>query len=264
MQHSYNPIPVTITEEIARYLPSSTLLAKRVILITGAGQGLGQAIAIAAAAHGATVVLHGRNSKKLEKTYDAIVASGGPIPAIAALDFATASDQDFAQLAQMIEHELGRCDGIVHCAAMLKHLQPLAYELMDDWLALLRVNLAAPFALTRACMPLLQQSDNSSVIFVSETHGLRPAAYWGGFAVSKFALMGLLQVWSDELSAGNSPRMNIAIPGPIQSPQRSVTHPGEDKSKHKRPEELTTAFLYLLGEDGEKVRGQIIELQSPR
>ena len=135
---------------------------------------------------------------------------------------------------------------------------------MDDWLALLRVNLAAPFALTRACMPLLQQSDNSSVIFVSETHGLRPAAYWGGFAVSKFALMGLLQVWNDELSAGKSPRMNIASPGPIQSPQRSLTHPGEDKTKHKRPEELTTAFLYLLGEDGEKVRGQIIELQSTR
>lgn len=254
-------MPISILEKIAQHQPTPNFLADRVILVSGAGQGLGQSIALAAAAHGATVVLHGRSSKKLEKTYDAIVASGAPTPAIAPLDFAAASDQDFVQLAQMIGHELGRCDGIIHCAAMLKHLQPLAHEPLDDWLALLRVNLAAPFALTRACMPLLQKSNNASVIFVSETHGLRPAAYWGGFAVSKFALLGLMQVWSDELSAAEAPRMNVVIPGPMQSPQRSLTHPGEDKSKLKRPEELAAAFMFLLSEAGKDVRAQTIELQ---
>ncbi len=253
-------MPTSILQQIAQYAPPAKFLADRVILVTGAGQGLGQAIAQAAAAHGATVVLHGRNSKKLEKTYDAIVASGAPTPAIAPLDFATAAEHDFAQLAQMIGHELGRCDGIVHCAAMLKHLQPLANESLDDWLALLRVNLAAPFALTRACMPLLQQCKNAPVIFVSETHGLRPAAYWGGFAVSKFALTGLLKIWCDELGSANSPCMNIVVPGAMQSPQRAITHPGEDKSTLKNPDKVAKAFLYLLSERGKTVRGQTIEL----
>ncbi len=249
-----------IYEEIARHQPSPTFLADRVIVVSGAGQGLGRAVALDAAKHGATIALLGRSSKKLEATFDAIVASGAPTPAIAPLDFATASDQDFTQLAQMIGHELGRCDGIVHCAALLKHLQPLKHEPLEDWLAMLRVNLAAPFALTRACLPLLQQSDNGSVVFVSETHGLRPAAYWGGFAVSKFALSGLMQVWNDELSREDSPRMNIVIPGPMQSPQRARTHPGEDKSLLKHPEDLTAAFLYLLSTDSKKVRGQTLEL----
>jgi NAD(P)-dependent dehydrogenase (short-subunit alcohol dehydrogenase family) len=253
-----------IYEEIARYRPTPTFLADRVIVVTGAGQGLGRAIALAAAKHGATVALLGRSSKKLEATFDAIVASGAPEPAIAPLDFANASDQDFSQLAQMIGHELGRCDGIIHCAAMLKHLQPLAHEPLDDWLSMLRVNLAAPFALTRACLPLLQQSDDASIVFVSESHGLRPAAYWGGFAVSKFALSGLMQVWNDELTSENSLRLNIVIPGPMQSPQRALTHPGEDKSLLKRPEDLTAAFLYLLSVDSKKVRGHTLELQAAR
>jgi NAD(P)-dependent dehydrogenase (short-subunit alcohol dehydrogenase family) len=247
---------MTLPEPFEHYQPPATLLAGRVILVTGA--------AMAAAAHGATVVLHGRSSKKLEKVYDDIVAAGAAPPAIAPLDFATATDQDFAQLAQTIGHELGRCDGIVHCAAMLKHLQPLAQEPLDDWLALLRVNLAAPFALTRACLPLLARSDNSSVIFVSESHGMHPVAYWGGFAVSKFALTGLLRTWCDELGATNSLRMNSVVPGPMQSPQRAATHPGEDKAKLKHPNELTLAFLYLLGAHGKDFRGQVIELQPTR
>lgn len=252
---------ISILEKIEQYAPSTNFLADRVILITGAGQGLGNAIANTAAAHGATVVLHGRNSKKLERAYDAIVASGAPTPAIAPLDFVAASDQEFGQLAQMIGHELGRCDGIIHCAATLKHLQPLTNEPLDDWLTSLRVNLAAPFALTRACLPLLQKAQGSSVTFVSETHGLRPAAYWGGFAVSKFALTALLNIWCDELDDKNSPRMNIIVPGAIQTPQRAITHPGEDKSTLRTADNIAKAFLYLLSDEARTVRGQTIELQ---
>ena len=252
---------MNLANQLNQYHPATHLLRDRVLLVTGAGQGLGRAVALAAAAHGAMVILHGRSSAKLENTYDAIVAAGGPPPAIAPLDFASASDQDFERLAQTIQHEFSRCDGIVHCAALLKHLQPLANEKLDDWLALLRVNLAAPFALTRACLPLLKRSNDASVIFVSESHGLRPAAYWGGFAVSKFALAGLLQVWTDELSNVTTLRMNIVVPGPLHSPQRSHTHPGEEKSKLRRVEEIAPVFLYLLGEDGKGVSRQVIDLE---
>ncbi len=253
---------MNITDQIHHYRPPAGFLQDRVLLITGAGQGLGQAVALATAGYGATIILHGRSSAKLEKTYDAIVSAGGPAPAIAPLDFAIAGDQDFAQLAQTIQHEFGRCDGIVHCAASLKQLQPLANVKLDEWLTLLRVNLAAPFALTRACLPMLKRSDNASVIFVSESHGLRPAAYWGGFAVSKFALQGLLQIWQDEGLRLESPRMNILVPGPIHSPQRMLTHPGEDKSTLRRAQDVVPAFLYLLAEESNALSGQVIELEQ--
>jgi NAD(P)-dependent dehydrogenase (short-subunit alcohol dehydrogenase family) len=252
-----------IADQLNHFRPPPQLLQDRVVLITGAGQGLGKSIALATAALGATVILHGRNSTKLEKTYDAIIAANGLTPAIAPLDFSNATDQDFEQLAQTIQHEFGRLDGVIHCAAQLKQLQPLASEKLDDWLNLLRVNLAAPFALTRACMPLLKRSENASIIFVSESHGITPKAYWGGFAVSKFALQGLLQVWQDELSSTEKLRMNIVVPGPFQSPQRALTHPGEDKSTLRAVEDLLPAFLYLLAEDSKAIAGQVIELDRP-
>lgn len=243
------------------FQPPPRLLQDRVLLITGAGQGLGHAIALAAAALGATIILHGRSNAKLEKTYDAIISANGATPAIAPLDFSKATDQDFEQLAQTIQHEFGRLDGLVHCAAQLKQLQPLANEKLDDWLDLLRVNLAAPFALTRACVPMLKRGTNASVIFVSESHGITPKAYWGGFAVSKFALRGLLQVWCDELSSSEKLRMNIVVPGPFQSPQRKLTHPGEDKSTLRPVKDILPAFLWLLAEDSKTISGQVIELE---
>ena len=249
-----------IADQLNRFHPLPRLLQDRVLLITGAGQGLGQALALAAADLGATIILHGRSSAKLEKTYDAIVAANGATPAIAPLDFSKASDQDFEQLAQTIRHEFGQLDGIVHCAAQLKQLQPLANETLDDWLNLLRVNLAAPFALTRACLSMLKHSENGSVIFVSESHGVTPKAYWGGFAVSKFALQGLLQVWHDELSSAEKLRMNIVVPGPFNSPQRTLTHPGEDKSALTPVEDILPAFIYLLAEESKTISGQVIEL----
>ena len=251
-----------ITHRLSEFHPHSDFLRGRVVLVTGSGQGLGRAIALAAAAHGATVILHGRNIAKLEKTYDSIVDLGGPTPALAPLDFSAATDQDFANLAQMIEKEFRRCDAIIHCAASLKQLQPLSNDNLENWLTLLRVNLAAPYALTRACLPLLKQSANSSVVFVSESHGLHPAAYWGGFAVSKFALQALLQIWCDELASSMSPRMNIVVPGPIQSPQRGLTHPAENKATLRRAEDVAPAFLYLLAEESKSINAQVIELNA--
>ena len=263
MRYAYNHLinQMNIANLLNDYRLSDGLLRDKVILVTGAGQGLGQAVSLAAAAHGAKIVLHGRTTAKLEKTYDAIVTAGGAMPAIAPLDFASAGDNDFRQLAQMIHHEFGRLDGIVHCAARLKQLQPLTNEKLDEWLAMLRVNLAAPFALTRACMPLLELSEDASVIFVSESHGVNPVAYWGGFAVSKFALTGLLKVWHDELPGDGKLRMNIVVPGPLKTPQRALTHPGEDRSRLRQPHDVAAAFLYLLGESGRDIAGEIIDLE---
>lgn len=242
------------------YQPRPDLLAGKVVLVTGAGQGLGKAVALACAQHGATVALLGRKQEKLEKTYDEITAANLPAPAIIALDLAKAADAEYEQVAQLIRRDLKSLTAIAHCAAHFVPLGPLGNQTLDQWQALLRVNLVAPFALTRACLPLLSARPDSSVVFTGETHGTHPKAYWGGFAVSKSGLQTLAAVWADELEHAGRPRMNVLVPGPIASPQRAQSHPGEDRGQLRSPQDAARAFVYLLGADSTSISGKTIEI----
>lgn len=242
------------------YHPLTDLLAGRVILVTGAGQGLGRAVAVACAQHGATVALLGRRQEKLESTYDAITAAGASEPALVPMDLEAAGSAEFESLAQLIRKDLKRLDGIAHCASHFVPLGPLANQSIETWMALLKVNLAAPFAITRACLPLLASAPDASVVFTGETHGQEPAAYWGGFAVSKSGLAPLVHIWVDERTRTPSPRMNVLIPGPIASPQRSRSHPGEDPATLRTPQDAARGFLYLLGPDSAPISGKTVSL----
>jgi NAD(P)-dependent dehydrogenase (short-subunit alcohol dehydrogenase family) len=241
-----------------RYQARPELLTGRVILITGAGGGLGRVAALTLAAHGATVILHGRDVAKLESVYDEIEAAGGPQPTILPLDLGTARDRDFENMALAIESQLQRLDGILHNAAQLSDPASLDNQSLDEWLALLRVNLAAPFALTRACSYLLRAAPDASVIFTSETHALEPAAYWGGFAVAKSGLTALVKIQAQEWEALPNMRVNLLIPGPVDSPERRRTHPGEPAATRRRPEALMPVYLYLIGPDSRGVTGQAV------
>lgn len=249
-----------VAEQARRFQPAKQALQGHVVLVTGAGQGLGRAVALACAASGATVALLGRKLEKLQSAYDAIVASGGSQPAIVPLDLGTATDEALEGLAQLLRRELGRLDGVAHCASHFVPLGPLADQTLEQWLALLRVNLAAPFALTRACLPLLRRSPAGSVVFTSETHALRPRAYWGGFAVAKSALSMLAAVWADELEGAANPRFNVLVPGPIATPMRARSHPGEDRAKLAPAEDAARAFVFLLGPESAGTSGKTIEL----
>ncbi|HYC37511.1 MAG TPA: SDR family NAD(P)-dependent oxidoreductase [Usitatibacter sp.] len=240
------------------YAPPPDLLAGRVILVSGAGQGLGKAVALACARHGATVALLGRKQEKLEKTYDEIEAAGLPTGAIIPLDLASAGSGEMEQVANLIRRDLKRLDGIAHCASHFVPLGPLAGQTLEQWNTLLRVNLVAPFALTRACLPLLAAAPDSAVVFTGETHGAQPKAYWGGFAVSKSGLSPLATIWADELEHAGKPRMNVLIPGPIASPQRAQSHPGEDRARLRPPEEVARAYLYLLGPESAPLSGKTV------
>ncbi|HET7062124.1 MAG TPA: YciK family oxidoreductase [Nitrosospira sp.] len=244
--------------DLNRYRPPVGLLKERVILITGAGQGIGRAAALAYASHGATVILHGRNVRKLERVYDEIEALAGPQPAIFPLDLEKAGDNDFALLAESIERQLGRLDGILHNASLLPGLAPLETHTLEQWLTVLRVNLAAPSALTRACLPLLKASPDSRVVMTSETHGHVPAAYWGAFAVAKAGIEVLVRIQAQEWEIMPNVRINAIIPGPVHSPQRSRTHPGEIKQNLKQPEDLMPVYLYLMGPDSNALSGEIV------
>jgi NAD(P)-dependent dehydrogenase (short-subunit alcohol dehydrogenase family) len=242
------------------YAPAADALAGRVILVTGAGQGLGRAVALACAQAGAAVALLGRKQARLETTYDEITATGAAEPALVPLDLAEADDAACERLAQVLRHDLGRLDGIAHCASHFVPLGPMANQTMEQWLALLRVNLVAPFAVTRACLALLQDAPDSSVVFTGETHGVQPRAYWGGFAVSKSALSPLAVIWADELERMGKPRMNVLVPGPVATPQRRRSHPGEDPRTLRSAEDAARAFVYLLGPDNAVHSGRTLLL----
>lgn len=244
------------------YSPRPDLLAGRVILVTGAGAGLGRAASLAYARHGATVALLGRNEAKLESVYDEILAAGGAEPAMFPYDLAAADDRSLETLAGTIDHHLKRLDGVLHSAHQFFSLTPLALQTLDQWQALMRVNLIAPFALTRACLPLLKQSPDASVIFTGETHGHAPAAYWGGYAVAKAGLETLTRIWSDELGAQSPVRINTLIPGPVATTLRARTHPGLDPASLPSPDALMPWYLYLMGEDGRALRGRIVECRA--
>lgn len=244
------------------YRPASDLLAGRVILVTGASSGLGRAASLAYARHGATVALLARDADRLERVYDEIVAAGGPEPAMFPYDLAVADDRSMETLTGTIEVHLKRLDGILHSAHHFYSLTPLALQTLDQWQTLMRVNLVAPFALTRACLPLLKQAPDASVVFTGETHGHRPAAYWGGYAVAKSALEALTRIWDDELDAAGPLRINTLIPGQVATTLRARSHPGLAPETLTQIDALIPWYLYLMGEDSRAVRGQIIECQA--
>lgn len=249
------PLPDT-----ARATPPD--LAERVVLVTGATGGLGAPLARACAARGATVVLHGRNVTALEKLYDEIVEAGDPEPVILPLDLAKAEAADFGNIAVALESQFKRLDGLVHTAAMLGSLGPLEHQSYEAWLALLRVNLAAPMGLTRALIPLLSKAPDASVVFTLDDRGLAPRAYWGGYGVTKAGVAALARELADEWESRPTLRVNALVPGPIRSPMRGRTHPGEDRSKLPLPETLVPLYLHLLAGQSKAESAALIDARA--
>lgn len=239
---------------------TSQTLTGRVILVTGASQGLGKAVSLACARAGATVVLVAKNVKRLEAIYDLIEAESLPQPAALPVDLLAASDHDLEQGIMQIRDQLGRLDGVIHCASHFVNLSPLATQTMQDWLDVIRVNLVAAHALNRIALPLLQAAPDASVVLTGETHGHLPKAYWGAYAVSKAGLEALTKIAADEWEQYPNLRINTLIPGPIDSPFRAKTHPGESKDKLPKLEEVALQYVYWIGEASKGRSGEIVSL----
>lgn len=243
-----------------QYTPAHNLLAGRVILVTGAGDGIGRAVAVAFARHEARVVLLGRTVEKLERVYDEIVAGGSSQPAIYPMDLLGASAPDYEELMQRLATEFGRLDGLLHNAGLLGTLAPIEHYDLETWAKVLHVNLYAPFLLTRACMPLLKKSTDASVVFTSSNVGRRGRAYWGAYSVSKFALEGMMQTLADEVDP-KTLRVNSLNPGRVRTAMRAAAYPAEDPRTLLRPEDVVGPYLFLMGADSRGVNGEALDAQ---
>lgn len=249
------------TVKMANYAPRPDLLTGRVVLVTGAGAGIGRAISLSYAQHGATVVLLGRTVRKLEAVYDEIGAANGPEPAIYPMDLAGATTQDYEELAERVGDQLGRLDGLVHNASLLGTLCPLEQCNPEHWIMVMQVNVNAPFQLTRATLPLLKQAPDASIIFTSAGVGRAGRAFWGAYSVSKFATEGMMQVLADEVENLASLRVNSINPGAVRTTMRASAYPGENPMTLHPPEDVVGVYLHLMGPDGAGTHGQSIDAQ---
>ncbi len=244
-----------------QYSPPTDLLRDRVVLITGSSDGIGRAVALAAAKHGATVVLHGRSVPKLESIYDAILSAGGPRPSIMPLDFEKAGAAEYEQIVAALEKEFGRLDGLLHNAGILGERAPIEHHDVAKWMRTLHINVNAPFILTRYCLPLLKLAADPTMIFTSSGVVEKPKAYWGSYLVSKWASEGLMRMLSEELDGTAAIRVNSINPGKVKTAMRLQAYPAEDRSLLAEPHEIIAPYLFLLGPDSKGTSGQRIRCQ---
>ncbi len=243
------------------YTARPDLLQGRIILITGAGRGIGAAAAMSYAAHGATVLLLGKTEENLNLIYDQIEAAGYPQAAVIPFNLETALAHQYDELAAMVEREFGHLDGLLHNAAILGPRTPLEQLSGDNFMRVMQVNVNATFMLTSTLLPLLKLSKDASVIFTSSSVGRKGRAYWGAYAASKFANEGLMQVLADEMDGICPGRANSINPGATRTGMRAQAYPGENPASNPLPEAIMPLYLYLMGPDSTGVNGQAFDAQ---
>ncbi|MFW5450569.1 MAG: SDR family NAD(P)-dependent oxidoreductase [Methylophagaceae bacterium] len=241
------------------YIAAPELLNQYVILITGAGNGIGAAVAKAYAHHGASVVLLDKNVSALTQVYDDIIASGDATPAIYPLDLKGANVDDYSTLASSIDANFGRLDGLVHCAASLGQLAPVEHQDPKTWLETLHINLTAPYLLTRACLPLIKHCEHGSIIFTTDSH--KDKAYWSGYGLSKAGIETFSKQLADELESEGHVRVNCIDPGSVKTTLRTHAFPAIDPTNLASPDDVVSSYLYLMGSDSLSSNGELLQAQ---
>ncbi len=227
-------------------------------MVTGSSDGIGATAVKTFAHHGATVILHGKTIPKLEQVYDEIKAAGGAEPAIIPLDLETLNADQANEVALKIEDEFGHLDGLLHNAALFAGLSPISQFDTEIWDKTIRVNLHAPFLLSRALLPVMNKSKSASLIFTSSGVARKGRAYWGAYGVSKAAGDNLMGILADELEANTPIRVNSIDPGRVRTRMRALAYPGEAPEVNPAPEEIMEPYLYLMSDASKDVNGKII------
>jgi NAD(P)-dependent dehydrogenase (short-subunit alcohol dehydrogenase family) len=245
------------------FSPAPGAFREKVIMITGASSGIGEALAHRCAMLGAELVLQGRNKAKLDAIHDSIHEKTGQRPVLLPIDFEQLSEAGCQDITEAIEASFGRLDALVHCASLLGKNTPISQYNADLWQLVMHVNLTAGFMLTKSLLPLLEKPPAASVIFSSSSVGRKARAYWGAYAVSKFATEGLMQVLADELGNSTRIRVNSINPGGTRTPMRAAAYPSENPASLPAPEDVLGQYLYLLDERSVGVHGQALDARLP-
>ena len=240
---------------------SGNCLENKVILITGAGSGIGKAAAISYASHGAKVILLGKTLSKLEKTYDQIISKGYKDPSISLLDLSKADGNDYSDLKNNLVSNYNHLDGLLLNASVLGDRSPIEDYDISVWVQTLHINLTAQFILVQTLLPALHLSNNASVVFTSSGVGKVGKAYWGAYAVSKFGIEGLTQILSNEHSNDKSIRFNCINPGAVATNMRKAAYPLENPKNLLKPEDIMERYLWLMSDESINVRGESLDCQ---
>ena len=155
-----------------------------------------------------------------------------------------------------------KLDGIVHNASMLGPKVPIAHYPADQFQQVLQVNAFAPFLLTQVLLPVLEKSPSASIVMISSSVGRAGRAYWGAYAVSKFALEGLTQVLADEHSHAAKIRINSLNPGGTRTAMRRAAYPAEDPATLPTPEDRLDVALYLMTDLALGITGEQFDARS--
>ncbi|MRS13387.1 YciK family oxidoreductase [Enterobacteriaceae bacterium RIT691] len=244
------------------YQPQRDLLQNRIILVTGASDGIGREAALTYARYGASVILLGRNEDKLRIVAQEIQQQGGIAPQWFLLDLLTCTSAECQQLAQKVAIHYPRLDGMLHNAGLLGDVVPMDQQKLDVWQDVMQVNVNGTFMLTQALLPLLLKADAGSLVFTSSSVGQQGRANWGAYAVSKFATEGMMQVLAEEYQGRL--RVNCINPGGTRTGMRASAFPTEDPLKLKTPADIMPLYLWLMGDDSRRKTGTTFDAQPGR
>ena len=245
-----------------RFQPALDCLQDKVILITGAGDGIGRTTAKTFACYGAHIVLLGRTRSKLDTVFDWICTETDTQPVIVPCDLLGLNDASAQALEHAIEESFGRLDGIVHNASMLGSKVPIGHYPTDQWQEVMQVNVSSVFLLTRTLLPLLEKSQAASVIMTSSTVGREGRAYWGAYSASKFALEGLTQVLADEHEQAGKIRFNSLNPGATRTAMRRAAYPAEDPAEVATAESRMDLYLFLMSQASSGITGEQFDARN--
>ena len=248
-------------DDIRNFVPAENCLDSKTILVTGAGDGIGRVAALTYARYGATVLLLGRTSSKLEYVYDEIESFGGKQPAMLPMNLEGATYAEMQKLANLIHREVGQLDGVLHNAGMLGPLTPLEMYDVDMFAQVMKINFTSTFMLTQALLPLLKDAPHGSIVFTSSSVGTHPRAFWGAYALSKQAVEGMSDIFTQETQNTTNLRFNCINPGGTRTNMRAHAYPGENPMSLKTPEDIMAGYVCLMSDESIGVRGQVVELQ---
>ena len=215
-------------------------LEGKVALVTGAGRGIGRAVALLLGRSGCRIILTARTTAQLEEVQEEIQQSGG-IAAIVSADLTR--DEDIERLAAEGQRAYGSVDILINNAGWGKRA-PVVRTKQEDLDQTLRVNLRAPILLTKYLVPAMIKKGDGAVINIASVSGKTGEANGAAYSASKFGLIGFTQSLYEEVRE-HGIKVAVILPGFVDTPMiPPVKH--LDRSKMIRPEDIADAVMFVL------------------